>query len=98
MTDTNISKAEDQCKASATLRGVIDSILSQCSQDVETQRANVNLAFQKRSQEIAEAKLTLEEHLAKVCKQGQPTCLNRYLVTVLTIQLYNNNSYRILKD
>jgi predicted aconitase len=67
LTDTNIAKAEEQCKASATLRGVIDSILNQCSQDVETQRAKVDLAFEKRAQEIADAKKTLEQHLAKVC-------------------------------
>ncbi|CAI8047649.1 Tektin-1 [Geodia barretti] len=66
LTDTNIAKAEEQCKASATLCGVIDSILNQCSQDVETQRGKVDLSLEKRAQEIADAKKTLEQHLAKL--------------------------------
>ena len=66
LTDTNIDKAEEQCKASATLRGVIDSVLNQSSQDIETQRGKVDLAFQKRVRELADAKQTLEQHLAKV--------------------------------
>ena len=65
-TDNNIEKAEAECKASASLRGVIDSILDQCARDIESQRAKVNLAFEKRTQEIADAKQTLEQHLEKV--------------------------------
>ena len=65
-TDSNIEKAEAECKASATLRGVIDSVLDQCARDIESQRAKVNLAFEKRTQEIADAKQTLEQHLEKV--------------------------------
>lgn len=65
-TDSNIEKAEAECKASASLRGVIDSVLNQCTQDIESQRAKVNLAFEKRTQEITDAKQTLEQHLEKV--------------------------------
>jgi tektin-1 len=68
-TDSNIEKAEAECKASATLRGVIDSVLDQCARDIESQRAKVNLAFEKRTQEIADAKQTLEQHLEKVLKE-----------------------------
>ena len=67
ISDNKIEKAEAECKASATLRGVIDSVLEQCTQDIETQRAKVNLAFEKRTQETTDAKQTLEQHLAKVC-------------------------------
>lgn len=67
LTDTNIEKTESECKASTTLRGVIDSVLDQCSQDIESQRAKVNLAFEKRAQETTDAKQTLEQHLEKVC-------------------------------
>lgn len=67
LTDTNIEKTESECKASTTLRGVIDSVLDQCSQDIESQRAKVNLAFEKRTQETTDAKQTLEQHLEKVC-------------------------------
>ena len=66
LTDTNIEKAEDQCKASTSLRGGIDSILNQCARDIDEQRAKVNLAFEKRTQEIADAKKTLERHLEEV--------------------------------
>ena len=80
LTDTNIAKTEQQCKASASLRGVIDSILSQCFQDLEAQRAKVDLAFQKRAQEIADAKRTLEQHLAKVGlhANAQPPCVGNW--------------------
>lgn len=66
LTDTNIEKTEEECKRSTTLRGVIDSLLNQSSQDVESQRAKVNLAFEKRTQETTDAKETLEQHLEKV--------------------------------
>ena len=66
LSDTNIDKAEEQCKASATLRGVIDSVLERCNQQISSQRAKVNLAFETRTQETTDAKHTLEEHLSKV--------------------------------
>ena len=66
LSDNNISKAEQQCNASSTLGGVIDSVLSQCTEDIETQRVRVDLAFEKRTKEVADAKQTLEQHLAKV--------------------------------
>ena len=62
----NILKAEREQNASATLRGVIDGVLEQTKQDIERQRATVNLAFQKRIQETSEAKESLEQHLDKV--------------------------------
>ena len=66
LSDSNIEKAEAQCKASATLCGVIDSILDQCARDIDSQRATVDIAFEKRTQEIVDAKRTLEQHLAEV--------------------------------
>lgn len=62
----NILKAEKEQNASATLRGVIDEILKETRQDIEQQRTTVNLAFNKRIQEITEAKKSLEQHLNKV--------------------------------
>ena len=62
----NILKAEKEQNASATLRGVIDEILKETRQDIEQQRTTVNLAFDKRIQEITEAKENLEQHLNKV--------------------------------
>lgn len=62
----NILKTECECNASATLRGVIDTVLDQTWQDTERQRATVNGAFEKRIQELCEAKESLEHHLEKV--------------------------------
>ena len=62
----NILKTERECNSSATLRGVIDTVLDQTQQDIERQRAAVNLAFEKRIQETTEAKESLEQHLEKV--------------------------------
>lgn len=64
--DENILKTEQECNASATLRGVIDGVLDQTKQDAERQRVTVNLVFEQRIQETAEAKQSLEEHLEKV--------------------------------
>lgn len=66
-TDENIHKTEQECNASTTLRGVIEGVLEQTAQDIESQRAKVNLAFEKRTQETTEAKQTLEQQLYKVC-------------------------------
>ncbi len=64
---------EHECNASATLRGVIDTVLEQTLQDTERQRATVNSAFEKRIQEICEAKRSLEHHLEKVSSPDLPT-------------------------
>lgn len=74
----NILKAEREQNASATLRGVIDGVLEQTRQDIERQRATVNLAFKKRIQETSEAKESLEQHLEKVASDFW--CLYRCIV------------------
>ena len=66
MTDENVRKTEQERNASATLRGMIDGILVQTTQDIESERVNINSAFEKRRKEIAEAKLALEQQLQKV--------------------------------
>ena len=62
----NILRAEQQRQASGTLRRLIDGVLVQTQQDVEKQRARVNLEFTKRISEVSRAKSSLEEHLDKV--------------------------------
>ena len=62
----NILKAEKERNASSSLRGVIDGVLEQTKQDIEKQKATVNLEFSKRIQEISTAKQNLEQHLDKV--------------------------------
>ena len=62
----NILKTERECNASSTLRAVIDGVLDQTRQDIERQRDTVKLAFEKRIQEVSEAKQSLENHLDKV--------------------------------
>lgn len=83
LTDSNIETAEGQCKASAILRGVIDSTLNQCARDIDTQRSMVDLSFEKRTQEIADAKQTLEQHLEEVCvhlDENIPCLQNGFIV------------------
>lgn len=98
VTDTNIEKAEEECKASATLRGVIDSILNQCAQDIESQRAKVNLASEKRTQETADAKHTLEQHLEKVrvsyaCGAIPSEKFGVYRASVKTISIHSSGEF-----
>ena len=66
----NILKAERERNASVTLRGVANGVLEQTLQDLEQQRARVNLAFEKRIQETSQAKQSLEQHLDKVGSDG----------------------------
>lgn len=62
----NILKTERECNASMTLRGVASGVLEQTLQDLEQQRAQVDLALEKRIRETSEAKQSLEQHLQKV--------------------------------
>ena len=64
--NVNIIKAEKERNVSSILRGVINGVLEQTKQDIEKQRASVNLAFAKRIHETSEAKQHLEHHLDKV--------------------------------
>lgn len=66
ISDINICKAEQERITSTTLRGVVNSILSQTKQDILKQREIVNDSFYKRIQEVTDAKATLEEHLKEV--------------------------------
>lgn len=62
----NILKAEKERSASSSLRGIIEGALDQTRQDIEHQRATVNVEFSKRIQEIINAKENLEKHLQQV--------------------------------
>lgn len=64
----NILKTEKECNASSTLRGIINGVLEQTTQDIDKQRVTVNLEFSKRIFEISCAKKELEERLEKVSK------------------------------
>ena len=66
ISDDNIKLAEQERIASVTLRGVINSVLEQTSQDLIKQRKVVNTAFNRRIREVTEAKMKLESHLAEV--------------------------------
>jgi len=48
--------------------------MEQTRQDIERQRATVNLAFKKRIQETSEAKESLEHHLEKVASDFWCLC------------------------
>ncbi|XP_065831148.1 tektin-1-like [Oscarella lobularis] len=62
----NILKAESERMASATLRGIIEDVLTSTSNDIQLQRNSVNAAFASRIAELKKTKETLENHLEKV--------------------------------
>ncbi|XP_009981360.1 PREDICTED: tektin-4, partial [Tauraco erythrolophus] len=65
----NIHRAEQEKLASMNLRALIDNILRDVSEDLRMQCAAVNGAFDKRCEELEDAKQKLEHHLKKILKE-----------------------------
>lgn len=65
--DVNINKAEQERMSSKQLRSITDGILQQAANDMNKQKAETDLCFDKRIRETKETKAKLEEHLARVC-------------------------------
>ena len=64
--DVNINKAEQERMSSKQLRSITDGILQQAANDMNKQKAETDLCFDKRIRETKETKAKLEEHLARV--------------------------------
>lgn len=72
-TQENLCRAERERLASANLRGLIDCILRDTSEDLRLQCDAVNLAFGNRCEELEDARHKLEHHLRKVCRRAKAT-------------------------
>nr|WLD15745.1 tektin 4 [Platynereis dumerilii] len=66
-THDNITRAEHERMASIQLRTLVDNVLQDTSRDMREQADAVDMAFQKRVEEMQDAKNKLEENLRKVC-------------------------------
>lgn len=73
-TQENLQRAERERLASFNLRGLIDCILRDTSEDLRLQCDSVNLAFGRRLEELEDAHHKLQHHLNKVrgCTQASP--------------------------
>lgn len=73
-TQENLQRAERERLASFNLRGLIDCILRDTSEDLRLQCDSVNLAFGRRLEELEDARHKLEHHLNKVrqCAPATP--------------------------
>lgn len=67
-THDNITRAEHERMASIQLRTLIDNVLLDTSRDMREQADAVDVAFQKRVDEVQDAKNKMEENLKKVCE------------------------------
>ena len=67
-THDNITRAEHERMASIQLRTLIDNVLQDTSRDMREQADSVDVSFQKRVEEVQDAKNKLEENLKKVKK------------------------------
>lgn len=65
-TQENLCRAERERLASVNLRGLIDCILRDVAEDLRLQCDAVNLAYERRCEELEDARLKLEQHLRKV--------------------------------
>lgn len=65
-TDDNILQSQSQRAASHKLRDEIEILLGTTSSDMWNQFNSVNVAFTNRISETADAKSSLQTHLAKV--------------------------------
>nr|XP_001496767.1 tektin-4 [Equus caballus] len=68
-TQENLCRAERERLASANLRGLIDCILRDTSEDLRLQCDAVNLAFGNRCEELEDARHKLEHHLRKTLRE-----------------------------
>ncbi|KAL5018557.1 hypothetical protein ScPMuIL_004279 [Solemya velum] len=65
----NIVKAEHERMASIQLRQLIDNILEDTSRDMREQCDTVDVAFQKRLEDLDDSRTKMEENLQKVCNE-----------------------------
>ncbi|ELK28445.1 PREDICTED: tektin-4 [Myotis davidii] len=68
-TQENLQRAERERLASFNLRGLIDGILRDTSEDLRLQCDSVNLAFGRRLEELEDARHKLEHHLNKTLRE-----------------------------
>lgn len=68
-THDNITRAEHERMASIQLRTLVDNILQDTSRDMREQADAVDVAFQKRVEEVQDAKNKLEDNLRKVAAE-----------------------------
>ncbi|XP_058426582.1 tektin-4 [Diceros bicornis minor] len=68
-TQENLCRAERERLASVNLRGLIDCILRDTSEDLRLQCDAVNLAFGRRCEELEDARHKLEHHLRKTLRE-----------------------------
>jgi len=68
-THDNITRAEHERMASIQLRTLIDNVLQDTSRDMREQADAVDVAFQRRVEEMQDAKNKLEDNLKKVCTE-----------------------------
>lgn len=66
-TDDNILRSQSDRATSHKLRDEIEILLNTTSNEMWNQFNNVNVAFTGRISETADAKSSLQAHLAKVC-------------------------------
>lgn len=71
-TQDNLLRAERERLASVNLRALVDCILQDTSEDLRLQCDTVNLAFQRRCEELEDALHKLEHHLRKVRPRHNP--------------------------
>lgn len=72
-THDNIVRAEHERMASIQLRTLVDNVLNDTSRDMREQADAVDIAFQRRVDEVQDAKNKLEENLRKVCDEISQT-------------------------
>jgi tektin-4 len=68
-THDNITRAEHERMASIQLRTLIDNVLQDTSRDMREQADAVDVAFQRRVEEVQDAKNKLEDNLRKVADE-----------------------------
>ncbi|CAK6444865.1 unnamed protein product [Pipistrellus nathusii] len=68
-TQENLQRAERERLASFNLRGLIECILRDTSEDLRLQCDSVNLAFGRRLEELEDARRKLQHHLNKTLRE-----------------------------
>ncbi|KAI5932673.1 tektin-4 isoform X1 [Manis javanica] len=68
-TQENLHRAERERLASVNLRELIDCILRDTAEDLRLQRDAVNLAFERRCEELEDTLHKLEQHLHKTLRE-----------------------------
>lgn len=72
-THDNIVRAEHERMASIQLRTLVDNVLQDTSRDMREQADSVDVAFNRRVEEVQDAKTKMEENLKKVCDEISAT-------------------------